>query len=117
MAIKQPQQIRVPNLPLGPMVDDKGIPVAAEITFRQALITSLQQNFGNEGLVVPSQQNTTAPNNAVLTIQNNTIIENESDVPVYTCQPGTLLYDSTNNNLLVAILVGGVRVFKTVTVT
>lgn len=117
MAIKQPQQIRVPNLPVGQMVDEQGMPVPAEIAFRQTLITSLQQNFGNEGLVAPSQQNTTAPNNAVQVIQNNTIINNESGQPVYTLQPGTLLYDSTNNNLLVAILVAGVPTFKVVTVT
>jgi hypothetical protein len=123
MAIQQPQQIRVPNLPLGPMVDDKGAPVPAEITFRQALITSLQQNFGNEGLVAPSQTNVNPvtpgdPPNAITTIQNNTLIINESDVPVYTCQGGTLLYDSTNNNLLVCILASdGTPTFKVVTVT
>jgi hypothetical protein len=115
--IKQPQQIRVPNLPLGKMVDANGSPTATEITFRQSLIRSLQQNFGNEGLVVPSQKNTTAPNNAVEVIQNNTVINPATGLPQYTLVPGTLLYDSTNNNLLVAILVGDTPKFKVVTVT
>lgn len=117
MAIQQPQQIRVPNLPLGAMVDKEGVATAGETMFRQALIRSLQQNFGNEGLVAPSQQNTTAPNNAVTVIQNNQIVNQASGQLEYTLVPGTLLYDSTNNHLLVAILVGGVPTFKIVTVT
>ncbi len=117
MTVKQPQQIRVPNLPIGPMVDDKGLPVPTEIAFRQALITSLQQNFGNEGLVAPSQTNVNALDN-VITIQNNTIITTEDGLPQYTCQGGTLLYDSTNNNLLVCILASdGTPTFKIVNVT
>lgn len=117
MAIQQPQQIRVPNLPLGPMVDEKGNPAASEMTFRQALISGLQQNFGNEGLVAPSQQNTTAPNDAVTVIQNNQVVNPATGLLEYTLKPGTFLYDSTNNNMLVAILVGDVPTFKIVNVT
>lgn len=123
MTIKQPQQIRVPNLPLGAMVDENGIATPSEITFRQTLIRSLQNNFGDEGLVVPSQQNTTAPNDAVNTIQNNQVINQVTGQLEYTLVPGTLLYDSTNNNLLVAILVFDmvtmtyIPTFKIVTVT
>jgi hypothetical protein len=118
MTVQQPQQIRVPNLPLGPMVDDKGNPTASEITFRQTLISGLQQNFGNEGLVAPSQQNTTSPNNAVLTIQNNQVVNPATGELQYTCQGGTLVYDSTNNNLLVCILASdGTPTFHIVNVT
>jgi hypothetical protein len=117
MAIKQPQQVRVPNLPLGAMVDENGIPTPSEITFRQTLIRSLQQNFGNEGLVAPSQLNTTAPNNAIAVIQNNRVVNQASGELEYTLVPGTLVYDATNNNLLVAILVGDTPVFKIVNVT
>lgn len=114
---KQPQQIRVPNLPVGPMVDDKGYPVPTEIAFRQTLISGLQTNFGNEGLVAPSQTNVDSSDN-VTTIQNNTVITTEGGEPQYTCQGGTLLYDSTNNHLLVCILDSmGVPTFKVVTVT
>lgn len=118
MAIKQQQQIRVPNLPLGAMVDDKGVATASETIFRQTLIRSLQQNFGNEGLVAPAQQNTTAPNDAVLTIQNNQVVNQATGQLQYTCAGGTLLYDSTNNNLLVCILASdGTPTFKIVNVT
>lgn len=118
MAIKQAQQIRVPNLPLGAMVDDNGNATAGESIFRQTLIRSLQQNFGNEGLVAPSQLNTTAPNDAVMVIQNNQVVNQATGELQYTCQGGTLIYDSTNNNLLVCILDGsGVPTFKKVTVT
>lgn len=117
MTVIKQQQIRVPNLPLGPMVDDKGIAVPTEIAFRQTLISSLQTNFGDEGLVAPSQTNVDASDN-VITIQNNTVISTESGAPQYTCQGGTLLYDSTNNNLLVCILdSSGVPTFKIVNVT
>ena len=118
MAVQQPQQIRVPNLPLGPMVDKDGNPTSSEITFRQTLVSSLQSNFGNEGLVAPSQQNTTAPNNAVTVIQNNQVINPATGELQYTCQGGTLIYDSTNNNLLVCILASdGTPTFHIVNVT
>ncbi len=118
MAVKQAQQIRVPNLPLGAMVDKEGVATASEIVFRQTLIRSLQQNFGNEGLVAPSQQNTTAPNNAVAVIQNNQVVNQATGELQYTCQGGTLVYDSTNNNLLVCILASdGTPTFKIVNVT
>ncbi len=101
--------IRIPNLNVGRLVDEKGMATLEEIAFRQTLISSLQQNAGNEGLVAPSQ--TTAN---ITVIQNNTLPQPSGE---YTCQGGTLIYNSTNDTLMVAILVGGVPTFKTVTVT
>ena len=112
------QNIRIPNLPIGPIVDSQGNPTAPEIVFRQILITSLQQNFGAEGLVPPSQKNAAAPNNSIDIIQNNKRYDVATKKFVYTCQGGTLVYDSTNNNLLVCILdSSGVPTFKIVNVT
>ena len=105
------QNIRIPNLPIGPLVDDKGMPTSEELAFRQALITSLQQNFGNEGLIAPSQNAANAT-----TIQNNQVINQATGVAEKTLVPGTLLYDTTTNTLLVSILVAGVPTFKTVVV-
>ena len=104
--------IRIPNLPDGKMVDDSGETTGEEKTFRQALLTSLQKNFGNEGCVVPSQ--TTAN---ILLIQNNTYIDQATGLPVYTCQGGTMIYDTTTDELKVAILAAGVPTFRVVTVT
>ncbi len=98
--------IRIPNLPLGPIVDKNGNPTAEELTFREALLGLLQTNFGPEGCVVPTQ---TAAN--ITTIQNNT-----NSQGAYTCQFGTFLYDSTNNVVKFTINDGsGAPVFKTVT--
>jgi len=47
--------IRVPNLPNGQITDANGNATDDEITFRNALITGLQKNFGNEGCVFPTQ--------------------------------------------------------------
>lgn len=100
--------IRVPNLPNGQIVDDKGYPSDDELTFRQGLITSLQQNFGNEGVVVPSQTNAAAPDNFIRQIQDNRIPNPVTGVAdQYTCGFGRFLYDATNNRILVSIDVGG----------
>lgn len=104
--------IRVPNLPTGPMVGEDGMPTDDEITFRQILVTSLQDNFGDEGLVAPSQPNDIAPDDHITQIQNNQLPDGQ-----YTCQPGTIIYNSTNDTLMVAILVAGIPTFKTFTVT
>ncbi len=110
--------IRVPNLPSGRIVDDNGAPTDDELTFRQGLITSLQQNFGNEGLVAPSQPNAAAPNDNITQIQNARIPDPITGLPnQYSCAPGTIIYNTTNDTLMVAILVAGVPTFKTVTVT
>jgi len=103
--------IRIPNLPMGKMIDDKGMPSDNEMTFRQALITSLQTYIGNEGLVAPSQD---AAN--ITAIQNNRIPNPSTSLPdEYSCAPGTIIYNTTTNKLMVAVLVAGVPTFQTIT--
>lgn len=105
--------IRIPNLPSGPIVDANGYPTMEEQTFRQALLTLLQNLFGDAGMVMPSQ--TTAN---MTTIQNN-----QQETPgtttgfVYTCAPGTFLYNSDTNEIMVTVIEAGVPVFKTVTIS
>lgn len=81
--------IRVPNLPIGNIVDENGMPTADEQMFRQNLITALQTLFGNFGVVVTSQDQTniTAIQNNVVTRQSGT-----STISNYSCQFGTLIY-------------------------
>ena len=106
------QNVRIPNLPIDKMVDENGYASPSELTFRQTLLTNLQTNFGNEGCVVPSQ---TAAN--ITIIQNNQVINPVTGLLEYSCKGGTLIYNTDANSLMVAILVGGVPTFKTVTVT
>lgn len=108
----QNQTDRIPNLPLDKMVDEQGSATPTELTFRQTLVSNLQLLFGAEGCVVPSQS---AAN--IATIQANTVINPATGLPQATTQAGTLLYNTDANSLMVAILVGGLPVFKTVTVT
>ena len=104
---------RIPNLPMGKIVDDKGFATDEESTFRQALITLLQQLMGNEGLVAPSQSATNI----------NTITSNVANTPgaigtAYPCGFGTLFYNSTDNTLQVTINNGsGAPEIKTVTIS
>ena len=106
-----PPVIRVPNLPVGKVVDEEGSATQEELTFRHALITGLQTYFGNEGLVAPTQANTTAPADYITQIQNNKLPNGQ-----YTCQYGTILYNSTANSVMIAVNNGsGQPVFKTVT--
>lgn len=103
--ISDSQVIRVPNLPMGQIVNEQGYPTDDELTFRQTLLTNLQRFIGNEGIVVPTQTN-----NNILSIQNNVNANGQ-----YTCAFGTLIYDATNNKLLAAIDDGtGKPIFKEV---
>lgn len=105
--------VRIPNLPMGRIVDDNGKPTDEELTFRQSLLTLLQQIAGTEGLVAPSQSATN-----IASIQSNQInVEGASNNPLYTCAGGTIIYNTTNDTLQVAILSAGVPSFKTFTVT
>ena len=103
--------IRIPNIPSGKVVDENGFASDDEQTFRRVLITSLQNNFGSEGCVVPSQ---TTDN--ITSIQNNTYVEPATGNTIYTCQGGTLIYDTDTDQLKVAILAAGVPTFRVVTV-
>lgn len=104
---------RIPNLPLGQIADENGFPTEEEKNFRQALITLLQNLFGNEGMVPPSQSATDIAAIAAGTQQ----VQGAIDSPIFTMQPGTIIFDATNGNLITNIPVLGVptiRVFALV---
>lgn len=98
--------IRVPNLPSGKMVDENGMPTDEELTFRQALITLLQEFIGEEGLVMPTQDPA-----SVTQIQNGTVqTPNGSYGTPFvtaTCDVGTMLYSQApsylNDKTVVAV--------------
>lgn len=99
---------RIPNLPQNKMVDENGNPTPEELTFREALVTSLQNNLGSEGVVIPTQ---TAAN--ITKIQNNQLPNG-----AYSCQFGTMIYNSDANSIMIAVNNGsGAPIFKTVTLT
>jgi len=108
--------VRIPNLPIGKMVEEDGTPTDDEITFRQALVTSLQAYMGNEGLVMPSQA---AAN--ILIIQNHKTPNPDTGVyDIYTCEFGTMIYESDTGFVKVAVedpLGSGIPVFKSITYT
>lgn len=112
----QRNTIRIPNLPMGRIVDADGKPTDDELTFRQTLLTLLEQLLGTEGLVMPQQ-----PTANITTIQNHTQkTPGASSGTVYTCQFGTFIYDSTTREVKVTVESGpstGVPVFKVVTIT
>lgn len=103
-----PTVTRIPNLPLGKIAEADGTPTDDELTFRQGLLTSLQNYIGNEGLVMPTQ-----------TDANITKIQNHvNEQGQHTCAFGTFIYDSTNNTIRVSVDDGsGAPIFKTVTIT
>jgi hypothetical protein len=78
---------RIPNLPMGRIVDEKGFPTDDELTFRQVLLTNLQRLMGNEGLVIPSLEYAD-----IVRIVNNT--ETVGTITRYTCAFGTLFYST-----------------------
>lgn len=109
--------VRIPNLPSGPLVDKNGYPTPEELTFRESLLTLLNSILGAEGLVMPSQ-----PGANITIIQNNTIQTPNANAPTYTCQFGTMIYqtDAMSGATAVKIAVDdgtGVPTFKTVTLT
>lgn len=90
--------IRIPNLPIGPIVDKDGNPTDNELIFRQALIDLLQKNFGPEGIVSPAQ----SPANVQVINNNLDAINN-----VYTMAPGTFIYqqdgaDYTQDKMIIS---------------
>ena len=127
MANIQRNRIRIPNLPMGPLVDQNGMPTDEEQTFRQALITLLQTFIGDEGLVIPTQDEASE-----LLIQNNTEETPAgtygTPIVTYTCALGTMLYvipdpnDYTHDKVVVAVrnsndYPDSAPLFKTVTLT
>ena len=97
----------IPDLPVSQMVKEDGYPTSPEYQFRQNLVQALQSVTSDEGLVPPSQDPGTI-----------TIIQNgKNPQGAFTCQAGTLIYNTTTNQLQVCILVAGVPTFKTLTYT
>lgn len=107
------QVIRIPNLPMGAIVDKDGLATDDELTFRQILVTNLQKLFGSEGVVLPS----------LTTTEITDIAAHQQSTPsgmIYTCQFGTQVYNSTLGTVMIAVefpLASGIPVFKTVTLT
>jgi len=101
---------RIPDLPIGKIVNEEGEATDVEQTFRQNLVTGLTNIIGNEGIVAPTQ---TAAD--ITIIQNNTTVNPSGGAAVPTCQYGTFIYDSTNNRIVVTIDNGaGSPIFKEV---
>ena len=106
-------KIRIPNLPMGKVVDENGFASDDEQTFRQTLISSLQDNFGSEGCVIPSLSATD-----IAIIQDNNFVDQATGNTIYSCQYGTLVYNITANSIMAAIDNGaGKPKFMTVTLT
>lgn len=104
------QVIRIPNLPDGKIVDEEGFATEDESSFRHTLVTNLQQLFGNEGLVIPTQTQGLSPGDYVTQIQNAQRPDPVTGLPgAYTCQLGTMLYvinnplDHTKDQVLIAV--------------
>ena len=99
--------MNIPDLPVSQMVEKDGYPTAPEYQFRQNLVQSLQSVTSNEGLVPPFADSATIA-----------IIEAGKDTEGnFSCQRGTLIYNSDTDQLMVCIYVGGVPTFKTLTYT
>lgn len=99
---------RVANFLDTPVVNKDGQFTDEWRNIMQQVFQSLQLNFGNEGLVMPTQTDAN-----ITTIQNN--VDNNGNP---TAQYGTILYDSTNNSIRISINNGlNAPIFKTVTLT
>jgi hypothetical protein len=118
--------VRIPNLPMGRIVDQDGRPTDEEMFFRQSLVSLLLDLIGAQGIVVPSQTQTDVDKIARNTV--STPDGSGGDITTFTCQLGTLLYvPSTavyptppDDKLVVAMDDGTVDhapTFKTITVT
>ncbi|TAL08462.1 MAG: hypothetical protein EPO02_12795 [Nitrospirae bacterium] len=104
------QQIRIPNIPLGKMVNEDGTATLDMMTFMQTLVSNLQNYFGNEGIVAPSQDQTN-----ITQIAANTKPNPSGGVPIQTLLPGTILYNSTTNKIVGSVLVGTTATFVDLT--
>lgn len=105
------QIVRIPNLPMGHIVEDGGMPTDDELTFRQTLITNLQRLIGNNGVVLPSLTSL-----EIADLANQKRYEpGQLASAQYTTAFGTLVYDSTTNEIKAAIDDGtGKPIFKVV---
>lgn len=87
MTVSDRSEVRIPNLPMGHIVDENGYPTDDELTFRQVLIQNLQRLMGNEGLVIPSLSYA----DIVKVVTNTQTI---GAITRYTCAFGTLFYST-----------------------
>jgi|SRR6185503_3760838 hypothetical protein len=92
----------IPDLPVSPLVEQDGFATAPEYQFRQNLIQALQSVTSNEGLVPPTQ---TTANIAKIAAGRDT----EGN---FSCQRGTLIYNSDTDELMACYYVAGVPTFK-----
>ena len=100
--------MNVPNLPIGEFINEKRELSDVGRKFFEQLITELQNNFGQEGLVAPPQSSTD-----ITKIQNH--LDGDGNP---TCPLGNFLYNSTANSIQVTINNGSdTPIFKTVTLT
>lgn len=116
--------MKIPSLPVDKFItiDKKDIELSdvseAGRQYLDKLTNELQTNAGQEGLVMPTQSSAPLPpphasTNNIAIIQNNQLANGQ-----FTCQFGTMLYDSHTNNVLIAVNNGsGQPIFKTVTLT
>jgi hypothetical protein len=118
--------VRIPNLPMGRIVDKDGRPTDEEMFFRQSLLSLLLDLIGAQGVVIPSQTQTDADKIAANTVQ--TPNATGGTITSFTCQLGTMLYipstatyPATPNDQLVVAMDDGTALhaptFKTITVT
>lgn len=99
--------MNIPNFVDMQVIDKDGFFTPEWKIIMQNLIQTLQQNASDEGLVAPTQN---AANIGI--IEANQIPSPTGNL--YTCQFGTLLYDSTANSIRACISNLGVPQFKTV---
>lgn len=115
--------LRIPNLPMGRISEPDGRATDEMSTFLQSLLTLLENLFGEEGCVIPSQ-----PVQTVLEIQNNVEVTQGASTSTHTCQFGTMIYavndedppDPTKDAFVIAVDKAdgsGEPVFKKVTIT
>lgn len=105
--------MNIPNIPpFSAVVDERGFRTSVEQVFMDQLLKELTMNAGPEGLVAPTLSEG-PPVNQILTVQNNTNLEGE-----FTCQYGTIIYNSTANSMMMAVNDGTNKpLFKTVSLT
>lgn len=90
-------------------VNEDGTLTAVAQSFLDSLLSLMQSNLGQEGLVMPPQKSSD------ITIIQNNINKSPTEIITYTCNYGTMIYDETNNVGKLALNNGsGVPIFKTI---
>ena len=98
----------IPNFENLPIIQAGGVWSDTWSLIMQQLLSTLQTNFGPEGLVAP-----TLTAAQITAVQNNQLPNG-----AFTCQYGTIVYNSTANSMMMAVNNGaGAPIFKTVTLT